>query len=235
MTTAQRCAALLLAVGAGTALGLTGCSNTQARPEWIRMLTFWEKAEIDPRGELAPYKRLAALRETKKKLPDMPQAEQQALATKWADEYRVETDPLLKAQLVRSIAYCGSPVAFEVLQEATRDSDREIRIAACDAWVTHGGPQMVPHLSQLWRTDPALDVRLAAGRSLGKAQGPEVVQALAAGLEDPNPSIQYRAVFSLRETTGKDFGDDANAWREFIGGGEPKEISTARRMKLEYF
>lgn len=216
-------------------LGLAGCSNTQARPEWIRKITFWEKEEIDPRGNLAPYKRLAALRETKKKVPDMPQAEQQALAAKWADEYRVESDPMVKAQLVRSIALCGSPVAGEILDEASRDSDREIRIAACDAWVLHGGPQMVPTLSNLWRTDPALDVRLAAGRGLGKAKGPDVVQALAAGLEDPNPSIQYRAVFSLREATGKDFGDDANAWREFVHGGEPKEISTARRLKLEYF
>ena len=232
----MRSTALFIATIAALAtLGFTGCSNTQARPDWVRKLTFWEKEEIDPRGNLAPYKRLAALRETKKKLPDMPPAEQQALAAKWADEYRVESDPLVKAQLVRVIAYCGSPVAGEILNEAIRDTDREIRIAACDAWIVHGGPQMVTQLSNIWRTDPAIDVRLAAGRSLGKAEGPEVVKALAAGLEDPSPAIQYRAVASLRETTGKDFGDDANAWREFVGGGEPKEISTARRLKLEYF
>ena len=33
----------------------------------------------------------------------------------------------------------------------------------------------------------------------------------------------------------KDFGDNVAAWREFTRGGTPKEISTAQRMKLEYF
>jgi hypothetical protein len=39
----------------------------------------------------------------------------------------------------------------------------------------------------------------------------------------------------LRSAADKDFGDDVNAWREFVQGGAPAEISTVQRMKLDYF
>jgi hypothetical protein len=212
----------------------TGCM-AQARPDWVRKLTWWEKEELDPRGQLAPYKRMVALKELKEKIPSMPQAEQQAQAAQMAEEYRNESDPLIRAQIVRTIAHCGSPAAGDVLRSAMNDSDRDIRLAGCDGWIVHGGPETVGMLSNAWRNDPSLDVRLAAGRGLGKTQGTETTAALAQGLEDPNPAVQYRAVYSLRESTGKDFGDSVNAWREYVAGGAPKEISTAQRMKLDYF
>jgi hypothetical protein len=42
-------------------------------------------------------------------------------------------------------------------------------------------------------------------------------------------------VRSLREITGKDFGDNANAWREYLQNRPPQEISVFERMKLDYF
>jgi HEAT repeat protein len=220
--------------GALSTTVLCGCMS-QARPEWVRKMTFWEKEELDPRGVKAPNKRMVALKKLAEELPSSSPADQQAKAAELAEEYRNESDPLLKAQIAKTIARCGCPTAGEILTAAMRDSERDIRLAACEAWVTHGGPQMVPILSDAWRNDPILDVRLAAGRGLGMAKGDDVVAALAPGLEDPNPAVQYRAVASLRSSTGKDFGDDANAWREYLQGGSPKEISTASRMKLNYF
>lgn len=215
-------------------LATVGCMS-QARPEWARKLTFWEKEELDPRGAQAPYKRMQAYKKEAEQLAKKSQAEQETRAAQLAEEYRNESDPLLKAQIVRTIAHCGSPAAAEILGVAVRDSERDIRLAACDAWAVHGGPQMPAVLSDVWRNDSSLDVRLAAGRALGHAHGDEAVRALALGLEDPDPAVQYRAVASLRSATGKDFGDDANAWREFVQGGAPKEISTVERMKLKYY
>lgn len=222
-------AALVMVVAAG-------CSTTQARPDWLQTLTFWDKQEEDSRYQgPTPKQRMDKLRELSGKLPKLPAVEQQSHAAELAQAYRDEADPLIRSEIVRTIAGCGSPTAGETLKAALNDLERDVRLAACDAWSKHGGPQAVVQLSEAMRKDADVDVRLAAARALGKIEGPEATAALGAALEDPDPAMQYRAVQSLRELTGKDFGDDVNAWREFVRGGKPQEISVAERLKLQAF
>jgi hypothetical protein len=38
---------------------------------------------------------------------------------------------------------------------------------------------------------------------------------LARALEDADPAVQYRAVASLKKVSGRDLGNDVNAWREW--------------------
>lgn len=213
-----------------------GCSSTQARPDWVQRLTWWEPVDGDPRfGGPTPAKRVEQLREIARRVPAMKPEEQQSLAADLAESYRNESDPMIRAEILRAIGPCASPTAGETLQAGMRDAEDFVRIACCEGWVKHGGPQAVPLLSEAARKDGSHDVRLAALRSLAKIPGLESVAAIAPALEDPDPAMQYRAVQALRELTGKDFGDDANAWREYAQGGTPQEISTVQRMKLNVF
>lgn len=199
-------------------------------------MTFWEKRDTDPRFTgPPPSKRIEQLRDTAGRIPSMTPAQQQTLAGELAEGYRNEADPLLRVELVRTIAKCGSPQAGETLQAAMRDSDGNVRVAACTGWAQHRGPQAVPALGEAIRKDADLEVRLAALRALGRIPGEESVAAISPALEDSDPAMQYRAVQALRELTGKDFGDDANAWREYARGGNPKEISLVQRTKLDVF
>ncbi|MDP7304261.1 MAG: HEAT repeat domain-containing protein, partial [Pirellulaceae bacterium] len=60
------------------------------------------------------------------------------------------------------------------------------------------------------------DVRSAAARALGKFRGSEAaVQALAVALDDPNPAIQHRVTLSMGAVSGRSYGADVVAWREF--------------------
>lgn len=206
----------------------------QQGSEWMHN-AIWGKPDVDPSGAPTPRELMTRLQTLQKDIPSMSPEAQHAQAVELAQRYRNESDPILRAQIVRTIACCGSPAAGETLAAALGDSDRDVRIACCDAWAVHGGPQAVPNLSTALRHDKLSDVRMAAARSLGRLSGPDVVQALAPALDDSDPALQYRAVQSLRNVTGKDFGDDVNAWREFVGGGTPAEISTVQRLKLDYF
>jgi hypothetical protein len=225
---------LLISALAALLVSTWGCAGAM-QSNWGRKLAFWNKEDVDPRGALAPYKIVAKLREERETLPSMPPDQQQAKAAELATQYQNESDPLVRAEIVRTISVCGAPQAGTTLTAALQDADRDVRLAACDAWGVHGGPQAVSSLSNLLRHDRSMDVRLAAARALGQLKGPEVVQALAPGLEDPDPAMQYRIVQSLRESTGKDFGDNVNAWNEFVRGGSPPEISASERLKLKYF
>ncbi len=214
----------------------SGCSATRARSEWIEKIVFWEEPDKDARYvKQTPAQRLEEMQAMVERIPKMQQAEQDALAEQLAQAYRNESDPLLRCQMVRTIAHCGSPRAAETLQAAASDSDRDVRIACCDGWAAHGGPQAVAKLSEALRKDASIDVRLAAARCMAKFPGQETIAALAPALEDPDPALQYRAVQSLRQISEKDFGDDAGAWREFARGGTPQEISLVQRMKLQAF
>lgn len=241
--TISRFTALLGRISASLAAGFvllsSGCSSTRARPEWIQTMAFWDKKEVDKayQGQI-PAKRVEVLRETAKTMPARSQAEQQAKAEEWAKAYRDEADPFIRAELLRAIASCGSPVAGETLGRGQQDPDKSVRIAACEAWAKHGGPTSIAQLSEITRKDANIDVRLAAVRSLGVV-GPQnkdaALAALASSLDDNDPAIQYRTIQSMRLISGKDFGDDVNAWRDFAKGGSPAEISVVQRAKLDVF
>lgn len=214
----------------------TACLGCSSQPEWVKSLAFWQGTnDVDPRGTLAPKLQMEQLQELRETLPGLPPDQQAAKAMELSQRYRVETDPLLRAQVVRAISRCAHPAAGETLSAALHDSDRDVRRAACEGWGDHGGPQAPVLLGQAIRKDKSMDVRIEAARALGKLKDPEVVQMLAPALDDPDPALQYRAVQSLRQSTGKDFGDNVVSWREFANGGRPEEISTAQRMKLDYF
>jgi HEAT repeat protein len=175
------------------------------------------------------------LREQIAKAPSLPADQQHALARQMHEAYRNEADALLRREHVRVSAACASPVAGETLSAALSDAESDVREVACDAWARHGGPQAVPKLADTMRHDADLNVRLAAVRALAKIGGSDAISAVAPALEDEKPAMQYRAVQALREMTGKDFGDNANAWREYLRGGSPPEISLAERLKLQAF
>lgn len=228
---------LTLAFTTGLVLVFSGCSSTRARPEWMQTIAFWDKKEdVAYKGDI-PAKRVEKMREEAKIMATLPQAEQQAKADLWAQQFRNEADPLIRAELVKAIATCGAPAAADTIRAAMNDGTRDVRIAACDAWGKHGGPQAVPQLSIAIHKDASVDVRLAGLRALGTIGGPEALSALGSTLdvENQDPAMQYRAIQSMRKISGKDFGDDVAAWREFAKGGAPKEISVVQRAKLDVF
>jgi HEAT repeat protein len=86
-------------------------------------------------------------------------------------------------------------------------------MAACEAWRTRGGPEAVALLAARSEADQEIDVRLKALRELGDLGDEGAVPALARALEDPDPAVQFRAVGALKQVSGRDLGDDVNAWR----------------------
>jgi HEAT repeat protein len=98
-----------------------------------------------------------------------------------------------------------------------------VRVAACEAWSRRGGPEAVHALSKVLHGDTELDVRLAAARALGALRDRTAIPALGLALEDANPALQWRAIQSLKAVSGRDFGDNVPAWRQFVQSGAAPE------------
>ena len=226
-----------LSLGLLALLTSNGCSYARARPKWVQSITFWEAKEIDEKYlKKTPAEEIEELRELAEKIPSQTPEEQNRTAADLAQRYRNESDPLVRIELLLAVSRCGAPAAGETLRAGLADSDRDVRIAACHGWGNHGGPSPVAQMSEAISKASSVDVRLAAGRALGQLGGDDAVAALRPALDDPDPALQYRAMQSLREITGKDFGDNVVSWREYVRGeGAPAEISLVDRMKLQAF
>jgi HEAT repeat protein len=99
------------------------------------------------------------------------------------------------------------------LRIAVRDGDRDVRIAACEALAASATPQSFALLAEVLRSDTDVDVRLAATRLLGESPEASAVEALGQALDDDDPAVQYLAVPSLRQVTGREEGDDLAEWK----------------------
>jgi HEAT repeat protein len=209
---------------------ICGCAGGQwsEKADW---LAFWKPEKgMDVRTRADQLK---DLRELAKQAPSASVSEQERMSLEIAQAIRSETDPIVRAQMIRTIGVCHTQVAGKVAAAGVADTDSRVRVAACEALGVRGGPEQVRLLGGALSGDTDIDVRLAAARALGDAKDPAAAQSLAAALEDPNPALQVRGMRSLEKVAHKDFGNDVAAWRQYLRGEtpQPRTQSIASRFQ----
>ncbi|MBN2476742.1 MAG: HEAT repeat domain-containing protein [Pirellulales bacterium] len=186
----------------------------------------------------APCERIAELKELAKKGSSGDSASQQQVAARLAQGFENEGDPLIRAEIVRTLGAYRCQQAEDVLRAALEDLDPEVRMTACEAWGKRDGPQSAALLGRTLGGDVDIDVRLAAARALGRSKDPSAVAALGEVLGDEDPAMQVRAMKSLRQITGKDLGNDVNRWQQYVGGETPepaRSLSIAERLRQMFY
>ena len=141
---------------------------------------------------------------------------------------------MIREEAVRAVGRYRTESASTVLRGALQDSDRGVRVAACQAWGDREDVEGVDELRRVLAQDKEVEVRLAAAKSLGAIGGSRAIEALGIALEDRDPAIQYQAVQALRGCTGEDFGNDVNLWRRYVNGDTPmpaESISWTDRVR----
>ena len=129
------------------------------------------------------------------------------------------------------------PAAGGVLIGALADSDKETRRIACTCLGKRGGAQAVTELSRVIASDTDFDVRIAAVSALGITGQSSAVAPLAEAIIDPDPAMQAKARESLTAVSGRDYGNDVQAWREYAKNGktDAPEVSLAERLRRSVF
>ncbi|MBI2826367.1 MAG: HEAT repeat domain-containing protein [Planctomycetia bacterium] len=209
---------LALAVSVGLMAG-SGCA-TAPRAQWPSWMAFGKKEEDGPKI-LTPHDKMVQMRELATRLPKYSPELQEQVAAELVQAIPHEQDPVLRAQILRTLGVCPTESAARILAAGLNDHNRDVRIAACDAWGKRGGPEATTELSRALTEDADIDVRLAAARNLGTVEHPNAIAPLGQALEDPDPAMQRRAMASLKQTSGRDYGNNVQAWREFVQGRQP--------------
>lgn len=200
------------------AVALVGCAQKTPRMSWP-----WAKASADEPAYTGPTpkQRIKELRALAARAGQMPAEEQEKTSLQLAEQLAAEQDSILRCEILRTIGKFPTPTATAMLRAGLEDGDLEVKTTVCNAWAERGDAEAVQVLGDVLTQNKDLDVRLAAARALGKANNQAAVQPLGLALDDPDPALQRRAVESLRQVSGRDFGADVVAWRTYVQGGEP--------------
>jgi HEAT repeat protein len=183
---------------------------------------------------VTPAAKIAQLKKLSSEAVKSDQETRQRVVGQLVTAIRSETDPLIRAEIIRTLGDYPNPAADSVLKAALNDPDADVRIAACEAWGKRGDAQAAGLLAPLLTSDVNQDVRLAAARALGKIKDQQAIAALGDALTDSDPAMQYRAVLSLKEITGQDLGNNVDRWRQYVkeGHSQPAQpASMAERLK----
>jgi hypothetical protein len=184
------------------------------------------------------FERIRLIQEEGKNAAKGGAAEKEKVAAHLAEEIRTEQDPLVRIQIIRTLATIPKETAAAVLNGGMKDPDPDVRVAVCDGLgarlaamqrLSNGGSAEPREadlaarlLAEALTSETNDDVRLAAARSLGKVKNdPRAVGALGIALKDTNPALQFRAVASLKESSNKDFGNDIEKWQQYVDSVAP--------------
>ena len=191
-----------------------GCSGW--KPFWTNEKAAREREKYGPTAD----QRIKQLGEAAKRAKAGTGEEREAFTRKLVEDMLAEHDPRVRARILEAAAGFDTAAAAAVCRGAVHDPDQRVRLAACAVWAKRPGAESVELLTGRYRSDPDNDVRLAALRSLGELGDKAAIPVLARALEDADPAAQYRAVGALKKVSGRDLGDDVNAWRAWAADPE---------------
>ncbi len=219
-------AALALAV---LALAIVaGCAS----PGWKPPSFAKNQSRTEAVGITTKAQRIEQLRAMQKQVKSGGAAEQQKalddLTTRWTSE----TDTGVRIEIIRTASMIPGSTPLKLMQQGLDDSQPDVRIEACKAFGARKSPETLQQLGRVLTSDTDLDVRIAATRALGDTRDKAAIAMLGEAMEDGDPAMQFRAMESLRLVSGRDFGQDMKAWREFAKNADAAPPpSIAERFK----
>jgi HEAT repeat protein len=225
----RRVVLLLCGVVAVTA---AGCADLDFLPSWV---PFQGPASDHLDGVVTSQERIERLRKLAVAAAYAKPDEKLRTSEQLAAAIRTEKDPLIRLEIIRTLGHYPGPAADAILKAATSDTDAQVRTTACEAWGRRGDAQAIELLSEMLRGDADVDVRLAAAKALGETRNPAAVAPLGDALcaPDSDPAMQYRAVLSLQQVTGKkELGDNVQRWQLYVRGELPTDSTPTLSEQL---
>ena len=175
-----------------------------------------------------PLDKLAELDHIAARARSLSQSEQQTYSENLAEKAANEKNKVLRLRVIKTLGAFQTSQATEAIAKAISDDDPDIRIAAIRATAGNRSADLIAPLAERVQGESNDDVRLAAVRALGEFRDPKAIQALGIALNAKNnPAIQYRAMQSLRTASGRDYGYDLVAWKQFAQGDDPTPAPTS--------
>ena len=227
------CWQLLVIAFATTAIQFVGCAEG---PLWRSgKYSPWARSKWAAEEQIADtfFARKRTMTEAVASVVGAPVEDQQRVAQTISEV--VLRDPVLLLRLhgVNLLGKLSCPLAIQTLQDASKDNNPDIRIAAVKSWQAMESQTAISQLQNIIGSDTNIDVRLAATRALSNFSGQQAVSATSLALDDQDPALQLRAVESLQKITGEPIGRDVSKWKQYVGNLAPSSSPATFQVAAE--
>jgi HEAT repeats len=180
--------------------------------------------------------RVEEMRLLRSQIQGMEPAEQADWISKLDEIVEKETSPELRREAVLTLERVNQqPKAVEILSRLSKDKNDKVRLAVVSSLSNSRENVATGVLLAMASSDANTNVRLTATRALGKHDNPQVREFLGKQLDERNIAMRYQASQALEEMTGKRYGGDIDAWREYLAGNDVPEPKASIAESLESF
>jgi HEAT repeat protein len=219
-TRGRRRCALLLAVFAACA----GCSTYIGTTP--KSFLHHVRSNPDPNIRYIAYAKLG-----RPDLYDNPEDKSQAVETLVAKLDEGREPVAIRAVIIRTLGELGDRRARHAIARLANDPNTEpvLKVEAYRALGKVGTAEDATMLARVMNTDHLEDCRIAAIEGIGalKAEDPRIYHVLIEGMEHEDPAIRLQSYRALKQITGKDLGNQPEAWRREF---EPR-VAQAEKQK----
>lgn len=216
--------------------GASGCADTATRLGNLAARPFKKTTEQEF-GIKTPKDRVEDLRELAKTAKKQTLAEQEHAVAKLANDFEREHDGWVRREILRALSAYPQPAAGAVLVRALSDPEVETRRVACAGLGARGDDIAVRELARVLGSDTNEDVRLAAVEALGATGQQAALSPLVEALAEADPAMQAQAQQALATASGRDYGGNLEAWREYAQNGKTgaAEVSFAEKLRRTFY
>lgn len=169
----------------------------------------WKKDEA---LGVTDHKRRQELQSLADSMVSIPEERQQEWTDHLQQIYENDPSPEMRRLAVLAAGRSKDATALELVAKGVKDDNVKVRMEACRALGERPEEKAAQLLAAVAGESQDQDVRHAAIAALGKHPGSVANNSLKLALQERDPATQDLVIATLRESTGKDLGDDPSVW-----------------------
>ncbi len=137
-----------------------------------------------------------------------------------------DASPEMRRLSVSAAGKLQTADAIRLIEKGLDDDSVKVRMEACRALGQRKEEAAARLLASTAGTETDEDVRNAAIDAIGNHKGSIALDSLKIALNNRNPATRDLAVQSLKRVTGKNYGDEPNAWIAALEGKSVQQQPT---------
>lgn len=211
---------------------VSGCAESARQTKDFVTRPF-RKTPEQIHGILTPKDRVKEFRSLADNAAKQSPEEQAQTVSRLASEFRGENDGWVRREILRTLAEYPQPEAGATLVDALGDASVQTRVVACEGLGKRGDEIAVRELLRVLGSETNDDVRMAATGALGTAGSDTALGPLSEAMVTADPAMRAQAQRALVAISGRDYGDNVQAWRDLAQQGhtDAAEISFAEKVR----
>ncbi|WP_144059493.1 HEAT repeat domain-containing protein [Rhodopirellula sallentina] len=203
---------------------MTGCKDgpMYALKHANPYFTMRQWAEDEKIG-ITDHQRREELQQLAESMPTLSPERQQYWSPHLKQIFENDESPEMRRLAVLAAGKSSDASVLGLIEEGLNDDVIKVRMEACRALGNRSEDDAARLLASTIGSSQDKDVRHAAIAALANHPGQIAADSLKLALQDRDPATQNLVIGSLRQSTGKDFGNNPETWIAALEGKEVEE------------